>query len=44
MALVKQTRTGQAPVVRRPNDLLETLFAERLTLSPSAAKIPGAKG
>ena len=44
MALVKQTTTGQTPVVRRPNDLFETLFADWSTSRPPAAKIPGAKG
>ncbi len=42
---MKQTGTGPPPVVRRPNDLFATLFADWPTLStPPGAKIPGAKG
>ncbi len=32
MALMKQAKTGQTPVARRPNDLFETLFADWPTL------------
>lgn len=32
MALTRQAKTGQAPVVHRPNDLFETLFTDWPTL------------
>ena len=32
MALMKHTKNGQTPVVRRPDDLFETLFADWPTL------------